>query len=216
MRLKRMAFVGVMMLLLLPGGTTWAQQRVADSLLLVLEKHHREDTVRVNRMNDLAYAVYNNNSTMAEEYAREAGRLSDHLNYKKGKARSLWVLGLAHLGRDKLVALDLFQEALAISERINDRQGMANYLIASGNLYRDLGRYEKGDSCYNRALELAMALGDRQIEIKCLTNIARSHTGKGAYAPALELLQRADHPHTYQHWGGSQQAGRIRPGTGSF
>ena len=142
------------MLLLLPGGTTWAQQRVADSLLLILEKHHREDTVRVNRMNDLAYAVYNNNSSMAEEYAREAGRLSDHLNYKKGKARSLWVLGLAHLGRD-------------------------------------LGRYEKGDSCYNRALELAMALSDRQIEIKCLTNIARSHTGKGAYAPALELLQRA-------------------------
>lgn len=186
-----MAFVGVMMLLLLPGGTTWGQQRVADSLLLVLEKHHREDTVRVNRMNDLAYAVYNNNSTMSEEYAREAGRLSDHLNYKKGKARSLWVLGLAHLGRDKSVALDLFQEALAISERINDRQGMANYLIASGNLYRDLGRYEKGDSCYNRALELAMVLSDRQIEIKCLTNIARSHTGKGAYAPALELLQRA-------------------------
>src|SRR5690554_4775520 len=87
MRLKRMAFVGVMMLLLLPGGTTWGQQRVADSLLLVLEKHYREDTVRVNRMNDLAYAVYNNNSSMAEEYAREAGSLSDHLNYKKGKAR---------------------------------------------------------------------------------------------------------------------------------
>src|SRR5690554_7620883 len=36
-----------------------------------------------------------------------------------------------------------------------------------------------------------MVLSDRQIEIKCLTNIARSHTGKGAYAPALELLQRA-------------------------
>src|SRR5690554_4656007 len=175
MRLKRMAFVGVMMLLLLPGGTTWAQQRVADSLLLVLEKHHREDTVRVNRMNDLAYAVYNNNSTMAEEYAREAGRLSNHLNYKKGKARSLWVLGLAHLGRDKLVALDLFQEALAISERINDRQGMANYLIASGNLYRDLGRYEKGDSCYNN-------MGQT---IHTLTNIKMVHSRRGEYALAL-------------------------------
>ncbi|NLX73478.1 MAG: hypothetical protein GXY94_09275, partial [Bacteroidales bacterium] len=92
--LKKMAYVAVTLLLIF-GAKAWGQQRMADSLLLVLEKYRREDTVRVNRMNDLAYAVYMNNSAMAEEYAREVGSLSDKLGYPKGKARSLWLQGLA-------------------------------------------------------------------------------------------------------------------------
>lgn len=171
--------------------TTKAQQHVADSLIVVLEQYGREDTTRVNLMNDIAYAVYNNRSTMAEEYARKAGKLSDQLGYKRGKAMSLWLLGLSNLGRDKKESLDYFEQALAISEKINDKQGMANYLIAVGNVVRDLGQHEKGDRCFQSALDLATALGDNQIEIKCLTNISRSLTSKGLYPQAIEGLEKA-------------------------
>lgn len=171
--------------------TLAAQQRVADSLIVVLNKHVQDDTVRVIIMNDIAYAVYNNNSAMAADYAQKSGQLSDRLGYKKGKAASLWLLGLSNLGRDKKKSLDFFRQALAISEKINDRQGMANYLIALGNVLRDLGQSEQGDQCYNRALELATAIGDKQIEIKCLTNISRSLTSKGMYPQAIEGLEKA-------------------------
>lgn len=49
-----MAYVAVTLLLIF-GAKAWGQQRMADSLLLVLEKYRREDTIMVNRMNDLAY-----------------------------------------------------------------------------------------------------------------------------------------------------------------
>ena len=185
-----MAYVAVTLLLMF-GAKAWGQQRMADSLLLVLEKYRREDTVRVNRMNDLAYAVYINNSAMAEEYAREAGSLSDKLGYPKGKARSLWLQGLAHLSRNKEEALTFFQQALTVSETINDRQGMANYLIASGNVLHDLGRRVKGDSCYYSALDFARAGGDKNTELKCMVNIARIHTANGEHAAALDLLNKA-------------------------
>jgi PAS domain S-box-containing protein len=171
--------------------TVVAQRRVADSLMVVLKKHIQEDTTRVNIMNDIAYAVYSNNSAMTADYAQKSGRLSDRLGYKKGKAASLWLLGLSNLGHDKKKSLDYFQQALAISEKINDRQGMSNYLIALGNVLRDLGQSKRGDQCYNRALEIATAIGDKQIELKCLMNISRSLSSKGMYPQAIEGLEKA-------------------------
>ena len=168
-----------------------AQQSVADSLIIVLGKHTFNDTTRVNIMNDIAYAVYNNNIAMAQDYAMKSSQLSDALGYKKGKATSLWLIGLTNLGRDKRVSLDYFQQALSISEEINDRRGMANYLIASGNILRDLGNGEEGDQCYKRALDIATALGDKQLKVKCLTNISRSYTSKGMYSLAIKGLEEA-------------------------
>lgn len=172
-------------------GTTVAQQRVADSLEVVLKKHTKEDTTRVNIMNDIAYAIFNNNSAMAADYAHKSEQLSDRLGYKKGKAASLWLQGLSNLGRDKKKSLDYFQQALAISEKINDRQGTANYLLALGNVLQELGQNKQIDQYYNRALEIAKAIGDKKIELKCLTNISRSLNNKGMYSQSIEGLEKA-------------------------
>lgn len=181
----------ILCILVMFAMSTAAQQSVADSLVSVLKKHTRKDTTMVNIMNDIAYAVYNNNSVMAEEYALKSGTLSDELGYRKGKATSYWLLGLVNLGRNKKTSLDFFQEALAISEEINDKRGMANYLIAAGNILRDLGNAEQGDEYYNRALEIATQIGDKQIILKCLTNISRSLMSKGKYAQAIEGHKKA-------------------------
>ena len=166
-----------------------AQRQKIDSLENILKQHRTNDTVRVSLLNKIAYLSYSNNSKKAKAYATLSGNLSDKLEYKKGKATSLWLMGLSHLGSDKKISLSYFRQALSISEKINDKAGMANYLIAVGNITRDLGDSKQGDACYQRALSVAREIGDKQIEAKCLVNICRSYTSKGMYPQAIEGLQ---------------------------
>ena len=183
--------VAILLLTVFFAYTVNAQKSKVDSLENILKKHYTNDTARVNILNKIAYLSYNNNSKKAKEYATQSGKLSDQLGYKKGKASSLWLTGLSYLGSDKKISLTYFQQALALSEEINDKQGIATYLIASGNIFRDQGNGQQGDACYKRALAIAVEIEDKQIEIKCLTNISRSYTSKGMFLNAIKGLQRA-------------------------
>ncbi len=70
-----------------------AQNAEIDSLINLLGTHPKEDTVRVNLLNKIAYSLGRNDPEKSLSYVEEALELADKLNYQKGISESLDKMG---------------------------------------------------------------------------------------------------------------------------
>jgi len=184
----RRNLVGLLLLtFILVNSTLRAQNAKADSLINLLKIHQTDDTVKVKLFNDIVKIIYKTAPEKAQEYANGAVELSDKLNFRKGKAESLYLIGimLSYNKSDKL-ALDYFLKALKIEEEINYKTGVAKCLISCGLSYAAVGNISEATSCYVRARKIAEELNDLSLVIKSLGNLAVVYTGKGEYEKALE------------------------------
>ncbi|MDD2307354.1 MAG: tetratricopeptide repeat protein [Prolixibacteraceae bacterium] len=168
-----------------------AQIARPDSLINLLKAHNLEDTARVNLLNEMAIAIYKNDSIKASQYATEAAELSNKLSFRKGLAQSYYVTGLSlsYNKSDKL-ALDYFLKALKIAEDINYKNGIAVSSIACGLSYGAIGNISEASNCYQRALKIASELKDQSLITRCLANLSVIYTGKGDYKKALDGYQK--------------------------
>src|SRR5690606_31900711 len=103
---------------LIEFGYISRENHKVDSLVNILNKRSRIDTLSVNLMSEIAYQVYANNPSMADDYTQKVIYLSDSLKYKKGSGKGLWLTGLLHLQKDRVRSIDYFKQALAVAEEI--------------------------------------------------------------------------------------------------
>lgn len=173
---------------LLSIAPTNAQNQKVDSLEKVLKSHIQTDTSRVNILNEIAYSLYNQDATKAEAYATQSGKISNQIHYLKGKATSLWIIGLTSLKKDKKKALQYFQKALNMGKKAGDKDGICNYLISIGNLTMELGDIKKSNDLFNKTVQIAKQIDNKKLIIKALYNISRSQTREGCYPEAIKQL----------------------------
>lgn len=178
-------------LVLISIQTLFAQIQKVDSLENVLSHHHSNNSKRVDIMNEIAYLTHSNDPQKAMKYVSESARLSDRLNYRKGKAVSLWITGLVHCRSDAQIAVKYLQQGLAIAEDIEDQVVICNCLIAIGNMQKKLGEIDKCDEAYERAFKIANEIKDKNLLLKCLINIALNHNRKGEYVKSVEILKES-------------------------
>lgn len=181
----------LLLLSLFLGQPILAQKQKVDSLEQVLKHHSRNNTRKVDLMNEIAYTMFTNDGQKAMKYATESERLSDQLDYPKGKAVSIWIKGLTYLRRDKQMALKYLEQSLKIAEEIGDKKVICNVLIAKANVVKDLGGTPQSDEIYAKALKIAEDIHDDELLLKCLVNIARSYTGKGEYLKAIVAHEKS-------------------------
>lgn len=188
--MKKLIQILLLFLSLFVVEKSQAQSAKADSLENVLKIHNKEDTVRVNLLNETSYVLYKNDSIKASRYANEAAELSGKLNFKKGLAQSYYVTGisLSYNKSDKL-ALDYFLKALKIAEHLNNKNKIAKCLIASGASYAAIGNISEATACYLRAKKIAEELKDQSLITRSLAYLSVIYTGKGDYGKALEGYQ---------------------------
>lgn len=160
-----------------------------DSLERVLASHTRIDTAKVNLLNKLAFELHRINPQKAILFSEQSRKMADQLNYSKGKAASLWTMGMSH-PNDKQLALSYYKQALHIAEQINDQTGICNYLLAIGNTSQGLGDVKTSDQSFNRALQIASTLEDPSLYMKLLYSIANNLTRKGQYLEAAAKYQQ--------------------------
>jgi len=171
-------------------NTIRAQDTKLDSLENSLKIHQTDDTVKVKLLNEIVRNSYKSDADKAYDYANKAVELSDKLNFRKGKAESLYLIGasLSYNKSDKQ-ALDYFLQALKIAEDINNRKEIAQYLIACGISYAAIGNIPEATECYMRARKIAEELNDQSLNTRSLAYLSVIYTGKGDYAKALEGYQ---------------------------
>uniref|UniRef100_UPI00404A6B13 tetratricopeptide repeat-containing sensor histidine kinase n=1 Tax=Gelidibacter sp. TaxID=2018083 RepID=UPI00404A6B13 len=164
-----------------------AQQKVVDSLLVLIESNKKSDSIKVKNLLKLSYAINSMDNDKALEYAENALEISNKISWQTGKALSYRQKGLVlYYKSDYMSALLLFQKALNQSKQLNNALLDASIYNNIGNIYSDIEEYEKALDNYNRLLEISQQQRSINNEIIALTNIATVNVELKKYNDAIQ------------------------------
>jgi tetratricopeptide (TPR) repeat protein/serine phosphatase RsbU (regulator of sigma subunit) len=128
----------------------------------------------------------------AQSRAQTALRIfqeKERLDYE-GKSYNL--IGIIHQDQGRTAeALQAYQKAFTIFERIGDQQGIASCHNNIGIIHYAQGRYAEALEAFQKALTILERIGDQQGIADCYNNIGIIHNTQGRYAEALESYQKA-------------------------
>ncbi|RYZ50956.1 MAG: tetratricopeptide repeat protein, partial [Sphingobacteriales bacterium] len=166
----------VLLSLLLGSQTGRAQQGpplplarlvvVRDSLGRLLAADHRPDTLRVVRLNTLAFALRTNDAPQAQRLAQQALALAHHLGFERGLMEAHFNVGYNYRARNQYdSAIYHSQQALAgaIRTRNHYTQTRAYYNLARS--YTEQGNYAAALGPSLDGLALAHAIGNARAEL---------------------------------------------------
>ena len=130
----------------------------------------------------------------AERVARAASLLAGRLGDDASRAAGLRALGHVHYRKRKYqAAVDLYQESLAIYERLGDALETGRTLNSSLQSLIYLGRYPEAMDHAQRARQIFQRLGDRLRLARLDANIGNILYRQDRFEEALELYLRAYH-----------------------
>jgi signal transduction histidine kinase/tetratricopeptide (TPR) repeat protein len=159
-----------------------------DALLKALSKS-REDSVRVNLLNDIALAYQESDSVKGMAYGRKALALSKKLDWREGISHSLFRIGTQYSANFKYrFALAYFEKALV--ETRNKRHTSAIY-NATGNVHMNESHYSKALSFYHKALNIDEELGDKKGIATTSMNIASVYYSIQDFPKSLSFFDKA-------------------------
>jgi PAS domain S-box-containing protein len=168
-----------------------AENAKLDSLENCLKIHQTDDTVKVNLLNKIVWVAYSKNFEKARSCATQAGELSDKLMFQKGKAESLWVMGLSYNKSDKAKAVDYFQKALSKAKESNDKTGMVKYLTSLGNNYKSQNQDSTVIACFREAMKISEGEHDRLAMAKSLVSLSMIYKDEDNYIKAISGYENA-------------------------
>jgi len=145
-----------------------------------------EGIKRIEVLNELAFNLWEENSTEAYRYAVEARDLSSKLSYKKGLAWAYNNIGLSHLNRNKnKEAYSALQKGLKIFIELKDTKGIATCYDNIGDTHRFRGSIDSALYYYNLSLPLFKKIGDRKGEAMAYSSLGLMYWRKGLNNEAL-------------------------------
>lgn len=169
-----------------------AQVSKVDSLENLVSVFKAKDTARVNLLNRIAYCLYYNNSEKSLEYAYEAERLADSLDYALGVASSTHTIGLNHYYLSNYTqAIDYHHKSLFFKEKLGDSIGISRSLNNIGGVFYQMGSYSEAHEYYQKSLEIREALNDTGGIAYSLNNIGIIYEELGDYSRALENYEKS-------------------------
>jgi two-component system sensor histidine kinase UhpB len=166
-------------------------RRIIDSLTTLLETS-KEDTSKVNYLNELAWELMYRNPDTAIVIGNQSLSLSKKLDWKKGIASSLGRLGVYYWQKaDYSQALEYDFNALKMNEELGIRDRMAGNLSNIGVIYDKQGDYPKALEYLFRALKILEELGNKPGIASTLANIGIVYKEQLDNPKALECYERA-------------------------
>lgn len=171
--------------------TILSQNTKIDSLKIELQNHKDKDTTRVNILNALAFSHFSKDMPKTLEYLDEADTLAGIIDFKKGKARSIYIRGITEAIQGNFdQALGYYDEALKLYENIDFKKGIANCFNAMGITYRNKGEPRKSISFFKKAIEIEEEIGSNNLSASLL-NLGTSFEVLGDFDEAILYLNKA-------------------------
>jgi two-component system, NtrC family, sensor kinase len=124
-----------------------AQNSKLDSLQREVNRDQKEDSLRVNKLLDLAYALPYSQNDKRVAICRQAEKLAIKIGWKKGEANSLIFISKLYGDQkqfDKSVLAGL--KASDIAAELNDNSFTAEIELALGSNYRYMGDHEQAEA----------------------------------------------------------------------
>ncbi len=168
------------------------QSSVIDSLLTLIKKD-KADTNKVVHLYNLCgkytdIGFYDS----ALYYGNAALQLAQHLNFKKGIARSYGSIGIIHGEQGNYPKeLDYYLKALKVDEELNNKKGISQHLGNIGTVYKNQGDYTKALDYYFKALKISEDIENKKYITSFLINIGIVYRNKADYPKALDHYFKA-------------------------
>ncbi|MDF0709073.1 tetratricopeptide repeat-containing sensor histidine kinase [Flagellimonas okinawensis] len=187
--IKKTCFSLLIIFLPLCGNSQGVQ---LDSLRNELEGHTLQDTIRAGLLIEIAGEMTYSSPNEAFPYVKEAIAISEKTNWIKGEALAHRQKGnLYYVLGDNLNALDAYQKALVLSQKMVNKQLESSLLGNIGNIHADLKEYDKALTNYRAYLSTAQSLNNRPDEIKALSNIAIVYNDTENFEEGVAYLEKA-------------------------
>ncbi len=162
-----------------------------DSLLFKLPKA-KEDTNKVNLLNDLSFTYSRINPEEGIKYGERALMVAEKLNWKKGISEANNCLGInSNKKSDYIKALDYWFKSLKINEELGDKKSVSRNMGNIGNVYSDKNDYPKALEYYLKALKIMEELGDKKSVATTLTSIGNVYTSQSDFPMGLKYYFNA-------------------------
>ena len=163
-----------------------AQVKITDSLHKLLVSHTKEDTVRVNLLNDLAYELRRNKPESADSLIKIAIDLAGRLNYKRGKGYAMAIQSGRYYAQVKYKLADsVFVISKQLLETVHDYKSEAYLLRTMGNMKMDEGDYAASLDNFLKGLKMAQETGDIKQAVDIERTIGYLYNILGEYEKAI-------------------------------
>ena len=177
----------VLCCILASSGTTLLSQTVR-------YPQNKRDSVEmvVNQLCDSCWEYRFESPEKAKRFGEEALCMANEYGYNKGIAQSYNDLGILLIDEAKYVqAIEYFEHALKIREKLHDSAGMAALFNKMGIVYQKQGKL--GESLSKQLLALAIyeSTNNRAYQAICINNIAIIHQNLGDLEQSLDYHQQA-------------------------
>ncbi len=127
---------------------------------------------KVERLNDLAYAIYNSDPEKTEQYAKDALELAKEINSNYGIARSYNIIGISfHRRGDYNQAMEFYLKSRTVFEKIDDKHKIAALNNNIGAIYEKLGNYGHALESHFQSLKIWEEMNDLKHASASLNNI---------------------------------------------
>ena len=149
------------------------------------------DTLRVNKLNKLAFEIRLENPQKGLRYAALALKEAKKINFENGMAEGYRNIGICHtyLGHDD-IAVKHYYKALNAFQRAHNLQGEARVYNNIGNLYSEID-FNKSVKYFHRALKIAVKLKSKHLEATVYGNIGNVYDEKNELQLALQNYERS-------------------------
>lgn len=172
--------------------TGFAQSPIIDSLKNELSIHPEKDSTRVNILNKLAFAYFRKDLAKTVECLEESKAIADSIGFVKGKAKSLYIRGMAQAVSTKYdKGLVYFEEALQWYKDIDYKQGIDKCYSSMGIYFYKRGEQKLAITYYLKSVQLKEEVGVKKDMAKNLRFIGLGYLELGEYDEALTYYDKA-------------------------
>lgn len=124
--------------------------------------------------------------------AKPSGSDSESTRNATSQVNILIELGIAYHSLSKFsLAIEFYQQALDISQKIGDHNAEASSLCNLGNTYYSQGNYQQAIQFYQQSLDIFREIGNRDFEANSLNGLGNSYNSLGQYDQAIHFHQQS-------------------------
>jgi tetratricopeptide (TPR) repeat protein/two-component sensor histidine kinase len=169
-----------------------AQQKTLDSLLNELNKHPKEDSIRLSLLNDAAWEYHAVNPSKGLETADAAIALAQKLNSDKSLVFAYKNKALNYNSKgERASALQWYNKAFDICKRSGLHELEPRIYHDVGIVYFDMSDYAKAMQMQEQSLKLSQQINDSAGMARAYVSIGTIYQFLSSYASALQYQQMA-------------------------
>lgn len=176
----------------LMSATAPAQQRELGSLLTALADHPKDDTIRLNLLNDIAFSCQNIDPAKGLVAADQAIALAKKLNNKVKLADAYSQKGINYWAQgENSLALIAYKQASGLHQQAGNQLGVARASHNTGMIYFDRADYPEALKHHLKAATIFSKLGDRRSMAYALNSVGLNYMYLSNYPKAVDYYLRA-------------------------